>query len=152
MLTVVPIGLAEAHEFVRNFHRHNKPAQGGKFAIGCSDGDGLVGVIVIGRPVARSLDDGVTAEVTRGCVIDGARNANSLLYSAAWRACRAMGYRRLITYTLQTETGASLRGAGWKVCAECAPNDPARWQSRPGREWQPVVGQAKFRWEAPAKC
>ncbi len=54
----------------------------------------------------------------------------------------------LVTYTLQTESGASLRGAGWKVVAELAPNKPSMWQTRPGREWQPVVGQAKLRWEA----
>jgi hypothetical protein len=146
-VTVIPLDLSEAHEFVRNFHRHNKPAQGGKFAIGCSDGE-LVGVIVVGRPVGRNLDDGQTAEVTRCCVLEGARNACSLLYAAAWRACRAMGYRRLVTYTLQSESGASLRGAGWKVVAELPANNPAQWQSRPGRDWQPVVGQAKLRWEA----
>jgi hypothetical protein len=147
-MTVVPVGLSEAHEFVRSYHRHNKPAQGGKFAIGASDGAQLVGVIVVGRPVGRHSDDGQTAEVTRCCVIEGARNACSMLYSAAWRACRAMGYRRLITYTLQTESGASLRGAGWRVVAELPANNPALWQSRPGREWQTVVGQSKFRWEA----
>ncbi len=89
--------------------------------------------------------------MTRCCVIDAApKGTPSALYGALWRAARALGWRRLITYTLQTESGASLRGAGWKVIAEREASDPARWQSRPGREWQPVVGQAKFLWAAEA--
>ena len=89
------------------------------------------------------------AEVLRCCVRDGApKGACSFLYACCWRAWRAMGGTRLVTYTLQSESGASLRGAGWKVVAELEPSDPKRWQNRPGREWQPVVGQAKFRWEA----
>lgn len=68
---------------------------------------------MVGRPVARAYDDGWTAEVNRSCVLESARNANSMLYGAAWRAAKAMGYRRLITYTQEGESGASLRGAGW---------------------------------------
>lgn len=73
---------------------------------------------MVGRPVARHYDDGWTAEVNRSCVLDGVPNANSMLYGAAWRAAKAMGYRRLITYTQDGESGASLRGAGWRVVAE----------------------------------
>lgn len=149
MLVAVPVKLAEAIEFVGNFHRHNKPPAGGLFAVGCSDGTKLVGVAIVSRPVARFLDNGETAEVTRCCVVDDApKNACSFLYGRCWQAAKALGWRKLITYTLQSEGGASLRGAGWKVVAELKPNDAGGWQNRPGREWQSVVGQAKFRWEA----
>jgi hypothetical protein len=149
-LHAVPMMQSEANEFVRNFHRHNKPVVGARFCIGASDGEQLVGVAIVGRPVSRHQQaDGVTAEVTRCCVIDGSpKGTCSFLYAACWRAWKAMGGKRLITYTLQSESGASLRGAGWKLIAEREASDPARWQSRPGREWQTVVGQAKFLWEA----
>lgn len=113
-LTVVPINFADAAAFVAMHHRHHAPPQGCKFAIGASAGGQLVGVAIVGRPVARGHDDGLTVEVTRLCT-DGTRNACSLLYGAAWRAAHAMGYRRLITYTLPDEGGASLRGAGWRL-------------------------------------
>jgi hypothetical protein len=149
MLTAVPIDLREAREFVRNFHRHNAAPVGGKFAIGASDGEQLVGVAIVGRPVGRHADNGQTLEVTRCCVTDTApKGSCSFLYARSWTATKAMGYRRLITYTLQSESGASLRGAGWKIVAELEPRDPKNWQSRPGREWHAVVGQAKFKWEA----
>ncbi len=148
-LCTVPVALEEANAFVESFHRHNKPTVGHKFSLGVSDGRSLIGVAIVGRPNARRLQDGVTAEVLRCCCIEGAqKGAASHLYAAAWRAWRAMGGTRLITYTLQSEGGASLRGAGFKVVAELPPGKPEAWQSRPGREWQPVVGQAKFRWEA----
>lgn len=148
MITAVPVTLREARLFVDNFHRHNKAPQGGLFAIGASNGDSLVGVAIVGRPIARRMSDGMTAEVVRVCVIDGAPIGScSFLYARAWKAAKAMGYRKLITYTLQTESGSSLRGAGWRIVAELSANNPKCWQTRPGREWQPVVGQAKFRWE-----
>jgi hypothetical protein len=148
-LHAVPVKLAEAIEFVGNFHRHNKPPVGGLFSVGVSDGDKLVGVAIVSRPVARFMDDGVTAEVTRCCVMDDApKGACSFLYARCWQAAKALGWQKLITYTLQSESGASLRGAGWKTVAELTANNPKSWQSRPGREWHPVVGQAKFRWEA----
>lgn len=148
-LSVVPVGLSEAKEFVRNFHRHNKPPVGHVFSIGASDGSQLVGVAICGRPVARMLDDGETLEVTRCCVVDSApKGACSFLYSRAWRAARALGWSRLVTYTLTSEGGASLRGAGWRIVGTIPARDPKDWQNRAGRDWQPVVGQDKFRWEA----
>jgi hypothetical protein len=148
-VVIVPCRLREAREFVANFHRHNSAPQGGLFAIGASDGERLSGVAIAGLPVARGLMDGATLEVTRCCVLDDAPTGTpSALYGACWRAARAMGYRRLVTYTLQTESGASLRGAGWRVIAERQQRDPAQWQNRPGREWQTVVGQAKLLWQA----
>lgn len=148
-IEIVPCTITAAKEFVKNFHRHNKPPQGGLFAVGASDGTRLVGVAIVGRPVARHMQDGFTCEVVRCCVIDDApKGTPSALYGACWRAARALGWHRLITYTLQTESGASLRGAGWKVLAERKANNPGGWQNRPGREWQPVVGQAKILWNA----
>lgn len=148
-LVTVPMFLEEANAFVENFHRHNDPTTGHRFSIGASDGVELWGVAIIGRPVARLLQDGVTAEVLRCCVRDGApKGACSHLYAASWRAWREMGGRRLVTYTLQSEGGASLRGAGWKVIAERKPRKEDGWQNRPGRKWQTVVGQAKLLWEA----
>ncbi len=147
-LIAVPVKLTEAAEFVGNFHRHNKPTAGGLFAVGASDGASLVGVAIVGRPVSRILDDGQTAEVTRCCVIDKApKGTCSFLYSRCWNAAKALGWQKIITYTLQSESGASLRGAGWKVIAELKARNPTGWQNRPGREWQAVVGQQKFRWE-----
>lgn len=150
-LAAVPIDLAEANEFVLSHHRHNKPTVGHRFSVGASDGVELWGVGIAGRPVARLQQDGRTVEVLRCCVRDGApKGTASFIYGALWRAARALGYSRCITSTLQAESGASLRGAGWRVIAERAAADPASWQSRPGRAWQPVVGQAKLVWEATA--
>jgi hypothetical protein len=150
-VAVVPITLREANDFVAVFHRHNgrTARNGGKFAIGASDGETLWGVAIVGNPISATFMDGFTAEVLRTCVQDGApRNVNSLLYGACWRACRAMGFRRLITYTLRSEGGASLRGAGWKCVAEVRPTgDGWRKNDHLSRQWQPVMGQQKFRWE-----
>lgn len=150
MLKVVPITLREAGRFVENFHRHNKPPQGGRWAIGASDGARLVGVAIVGRPVARLLQDGETAEIIRLCTNDDApKNACSMLYGRCWRIWQMMGGTRMVTYTLQAESGASLRGAGWKLIGPAgADGDRKGWQNRPGRDWQPVYGQDKFRWEA----
>jgi hypothetical protein len=90
------------------------PTVGWKFGIAVNDGERVVGVVVIGRPVARNTDNGWTLEVTR-CCTDGTKHAASMLYGAAWRAVKAMGYQRLVTFTLASEGGASLRGAGWKT-------------------------------------
>ena len=151
-MKIVPISLAEADDFVLNFHRHNKPVQGAKFAIGASDGENLIGVAIVGRPISRFLDDGFTAEVTRCCVTESApKGCCSFLYSRAWRAWQALGGNKLITYTLQTESGASLRGAGWKIIGQTiGASDGKGWTNRPGRNWQPIIGQAKFRWEIQA--
>jgi hypothetical protein len=93
----------------------------------------MVGVAMVGRPISRHFDNGFTAEVNRTCT-DGSKNANSMLYGAAWKAAKAMGYTRLITYTQADETGASLRAVGWvKVREFAAYND---WQ-RSDRELKP---------------
>lgn len=112
-LSLRPITFKEMSAFVKRLHRHNKPPTGHKFSIGLEAGGGLVGVASAGRPIARALDDGYTLEVNRTCT-DGTRNANSMLYGAVWRAAKAMGYRRCVTYTQHDESGASLRAAGWR--------------------------------------
>lgn len=114
-LQIVPLDLKEANALVERWHRHHKPVVGHKFSIGASpvDDPHVVGAVIVGRPVSRVLDDGWTLEVLR-CVTDGTSNVCSLLYAAAWRAAKAMGYVRLITYTLASEQGGSLRAAGWK--------------------------------------
>lgn len=144
----VPMTRDEANAFVASFHDHNDPVAGYRFAIGASDGENLVGVAIVGRPIAIPFNDGFTAEITRVSVPRGVGgNVCSFLHGCCWRTWRAMGGRKLITYTLQSESGASLRGSGAKLVAELKPNKPGQWQNRPGRKWQPVVGQAKFRWE-----
>ncbi|WP_280470659.1 XF1762 family protein [Nocardia farcinica] len=116
-LALCPVSFEDACAFVTLHHRHHLPPQGHKYSIGAALDGSLVGVAIVGRPVARHLDDGRTLEVTR-VATDGTRNACSLLYAAAWRAARNLGYTRLITYTQATEGGASLRASGWRVVAE----------------------------------
>lgn len=113
VLDLQPISFSEACEFIKRHHRHHLPPVGHKFSIAVNNGTAVVGVVTVGRPVARHYDNGYTLEVTR-CCTDGTPNATSMLYGAAWRAAKALGYKRLITYTLPAEGGASLRASGWK--------------------------------------
>lgn len=147
-LYAVPLTLKAARAWVDEHHRHHRAPQGGLFAIGAASSSGeLVGCVIIGRPVSRMLDNGYTAEVTRLCT-NGAHNACSMLYAAAWRACRALGYQRLITYTLASEPGTSLHAAGWR---EIGSSRGGTW-SRPSRarfeESHPT--EPKIVWEAPS--
>src|SRR6516162_9286681 len=116
-MTIVPITLEEANEFVRQNHRHHKPVPGAKFCVAVAEGETIHGVAIVGRPVARMLDDGWTLEVNRTCT-DGTKNANSMLYGACRRVTFVLGYRKLITYTLPEEGGVSLTAAGWKCLGE----------------------------------
>lgn len=116
-MDIVPITFKEACEFVRRHHRHHRPPQGHKFSIACSDNGKIVGVVIVGRPISRMLDNGWTLEVTRLCT-DGTKNACSILYSTAWRAARAMGYKKMVTYVKQSEGGGSLHASGWKLIGE----------------------------------
>jgi hypothetical protein len=143
-LVVVPSELDEANAFVALHHRHHKPVVGHKFSIAISDDLGVVrGVAIVGRPVARMLDDGWTLEVLR-LATDGCKNACSALYSAAWRAAREMGFKKLVTYILDSEPGTSLRAAGWKCIGEAGGGSWSRG-SRPRVDKHPL--QAKLRWE-----
>lgn len=128
-LKLAPISFENAAAYVRDHHRHHTPPAGHKFSIAAVDGDKLVGVVIVGRPVARRRDDGLTLEVTRLCT-DGHRNACSFLYGAAARATFALGYSRIGTYILKSEPGTSLKAAGWKLIGERRGGSWSR-QSRP---------------------
>lgn len=138
-MRVVPVSFKVACRFIPEHHRHHKKAPvGHKFSVGLAVGDELVGVAMVGRPVARHFDDGLTLEVNRTCLAGEVPNGNSMLYGAAWRAAKALGYTRLVTYTQAGESGASLRGAGWHVVAERAAhrgwNRPLRTRHASGTE------------------
>jgi hypothetical protein len=143
-LELQPITYKEACEFIREHHSHHLPPQGWKFGIAVNDGEKIVGVVTVGRPVARHLDDGWTLEVTR-CCTDKTKHVASKLYAAAWRASKAMGYKRLISYTLKEEKGTSLTAAGWRVIGETSGGSWSR-PSRPRVDKHPT-GQ-KLLWEA----
>jgi hypothetical protein len=148
-LEIVPVSFKDACEFVSMHHRHHKPPRGHKFSLGVAKGTVLVGVAIVGRPVSRVIQaDGDTLEVIRSAT-DGTPNANSALYGAAWRATKALGYSRLITYTQEGESGASLRAAGMRVIG----SRPARkgWSvpSRP-RDDHGTDGVARLLWEVTA--
>ena len=142
-LELVPVSLRQANEFVAQCHRHHKPVVGHKFSIGCMAGGRLAGVAIVGRPVSRYLDNGFTLEVNRLCT-DGTENACSMLYAAAWRAAKAMGYHKMVTYILDSEPGTSLRAAGWK-CAGRAGGLQWAGSRRPEHELYPA--QMKLRFE-----
>src|SRR4249920_3231095 len=130
-LALTPITQAQAKAYVRAFHRHNIPSLGAVFVVGLMDvsdngGRNLVGVAMAGMPKSRHLMDGSTLEVTR-VATDGTKNANSMLYGACARAAAALGYRRLVTYTLVSETGASLKASGWLRDEEPREHDPNGW-------------------------
>ena len=112
-LEIIPINQADAKSYVAQFHRHHKPPLGSIFQVACAKDGKVVGVAMVGRPVARRLDDGWTLEVNR-CCTDGTKNACSILYAAAWRVAKNLGYKKLITYILESEKGTSLKAAGWK--------------------------------------
>lgn len=145
-MRVTPINLDEANAFVAKHHRHHKPVPGAKFCIAVSEGDRVVGVAIVGRPVARMSDNGLTLEVNR-CCTDGTKNACSMLYGAAWRAAKALGYQRLITYTLPSEGGASLRASNWKLIGE---RGGGNWNvpSRPRIDTAQLLQGQKLLWEA----
>ncbi len=112
MLKVIPCTYRQAADFVNQYHRHHSAPVGCKFCIAVSDGETIHGVAICGRPVSRHLDDGMTCEVNRVCT-DGTKNACSMLYGACARIAKNMGYRKIITYTLQSENGASLKASNF---------------------------------------
>lgn len=162
-LRLHPCNLEDANDFVRRFHRHHKPVVGQKFSVAVmrpsSEGYELgstpglfqvCGVAIASRPVAPKLDDGETLEITR-CCTDGTKNACSMLYGSIRRAARALGYKRVLTYTLPEEGGASLRAAGFRLDKEDAGGPAHLWHSRPGRNAAPVGDDllgGKWRWVA----
>lgn len=143
MLKLVPISLKDANLFVALYHRHHKPCRGHKFSIGVSQNGRLAGVAIVGRPVSRYLDNGTTLEVNRLCT-DGTKNACSILYAAAARAAKAMGYTKIITYILESENGVSLKAAGWE-CAGLAGGKQWTGERRPSVPLYPQ--EMKYRYE-----
>ena len=112
-MEIRPITFKVASDFINNNHRHHKATIGCKFCIGLYDKEKLIGCAVCGRPVSRYLDDGMTCEINRICT-DGAKNACSMLYGACCRVGKAMGYKKIITYTLESEPGTSLKASNFK--------------------------------------
>jgi hypothetical protein len=143
-LSLQPITFAEACAFLKRNHRHHQPPIGWLFGVAVNDGEKVVGVATVGRPVARGNQDGYTAEVTR-CCTDGTPHVASMLYGACWRAAKALGYGRLITYTLASESGTSLHASGWR---EIGRRGGGSWScaSRPRVDTHPL--EQKTLWEA----
>lgn len=117
---ITEVTLAEAKAFVQEHHRHCPPPVGWRFGAGVRNGSELIGVVMVGRPVARMLDHHSVVEVNRLCVRGDVApglvwNACSMLYAWAAREARRRGFRKIVTYTLETEAGTSLRAAGWTV-------------------------------------
>lgn len=142
-IEATPVSFKDAADFVRLHHRHHTPPAGHKFSIGATDGEQLVGVVIVGRPVARRRDDGRTLEVTRLCVLDDTKNACSFLYGADARATFALGYARIGTYILKSEPGTSLKAAGWKLIAE-TPGRSWSAPSRPRTDKHPIEPKLLF--------
>lgn len=142
MLAIVPISFAAACAFVNQHHRHHRAPQGHKFSLGLSEQDNIVGVAMVGRPVSRHLDDGWTLEVRRLCTT-GTANACSKLYAACWKATKALGYRQLITYILSTESGITLKAAGWQFVGKAGGGS---WDTPSRRRTNvfPTQGKLKF--------
>lgn len=149
LLELQPITLEEAKVFVNKHHRHNIAPVGHKYSIGLNDGNKVIGVAIVGRPIARYNDDGLTLEVLRVCVLEGYKDACSKLYAAAWRVAKNLGYKKLITYTLKSEPGTSLKAAGWKVIGETQ-YKPKGWDvpSRPRVKPERYPTEQKTIWEA----
>ncbi|MDE2098365.1 MAG: hypothetical protein KGL39_14015 [Patescibacteria group bacterium] len=143
MLAICPISFSDANAFVKKYHRHHKPVIGHKFSIAVSEDGHICGVAIIGRPVARNLDDGFTLEVNRLCT-DGTKNACSIMYGAPWRVAKSLGYKRMVTYILHTESGASLRASGWKLYGQTGGGSWSRIKRR-RQDDHPL--QKKLRWE-----
>ena len=148
---VEPVTLREANRYVAQHHRHHKPVRGCRFAIGLLCASIRVGVVIVGRPVARAVDQVHTAEVTRLCT-DGTAHACSALYGAAARAARELGYRKIQTYILASEPGTSLKASGWTRVAEVrgrawdhSSEKQLRLDGGTRRADQPTT--AKVRWE-----
>ncbi len=149
---VRPLSLAQANDVVARWHSHHRKVQGHKFSLGAFEGDECVGAVIVGRPVAPSLDNGTTWEVTRLCT-DGHKNAASFLLGRARRASFAMGITRLVSYTRKDEYGTSYKAAGWRQTATTtgrawdSGNKSQRWLPGLYRPTTEIVD--RVRWETP---
>jgi hypothetical protein len=136
--------LKTANELVASLHRHHKPCVGHRFSLGCYDGEKLVGAAIVGRPVAREVDQYRVAEVNR-LVTDGSKNVCSFLYAACARVCKEMGFEKIQTYILDSEPGITLKAAGWQFAAATSGGDWNHGARKDRRTDQPMV--KKQRWE-----
>ena len=144
-MIAVPMELKDAQNYINTYHRHHQAAHRDKFRIAAMDAGKIVGVVQVGRPVSRFLDDGNTLEVLRLCS-DGSKNVCSFLYSRAARVAKEMGYARIITYILETESGASLKASGWRC--EAVNVGGANWNV-PSRPREVVATQLSLFQEKP---
>jgi hypothetical protein len=142
MIEAVPLELKQANEFVQKLHRHHDAIYRDKFRIGAMLNGELVGVVQVGRPVSRMLDDGKTVEVVRLCT-NGTKDVCSFLYSRAARIAREMGYEKIITYILDSESGTSLKAAGWHQEAVTSGGSWSR-PSRPRNTTAPTVPKKRY--------
>lgn len=141
----IPIELKDANRFIAQFHRHNKPVIRAKFQIGLMNDEELIGVGVVGRPIARMLSNGKTVEVLRTCIKENYPNACSMMYARLKRISQLLGYEKVITYTLQKESQSSLKALGASIVAEVKPQGWDRKNRR--RTPQKVYKEPKWRWE-----
>jgi len=142
-LELIPIKQDEAKAFINKIHRHHKAPVGSIFQIAVALNDKIVGVVMVGRPVARHLDNGWTLEVNRLCT-DGTKNVCSMLYSASWRVAKNLGYKKLITYILKEENGISLKASGWKLIGE---KGGGSWNSKTRARVDKHPTQTKLKFE-----
>ena len=151
--SVIPLSLREANEFVTKHHRHNRKVPFHRFSLGCLYKEDMIGVVIVGKPVSRRLDNQFVAEVSRLCIKEPApKNACSFLYNKCWNIWKQMGGKKILTYTLTYESGSSLRGAGWDKVNTTKPlgKNAKGWGTRENRDKQTVYYQEKFRWEKSA--
>lgn len=141
-MNTIPLDLKQANDFVDSLHRHHKAVHRDKYRIGCENDGKLVGVVQVARPVNRNLDDGKTLEVVRLCT-DGTKNVCSFLYSKACQIAKIMGYKRMITYTLESEIGASLLASGFKLDGI---TKGGKWDCPSRRRYQTAPICPKKRW------
>tara|TARA_A100001201_G_scaffold16690_1_gene19664 strand:- start:47 stop:514 length:468 start_codon:yes stop_codon:yes gene_type:complete len=148
ILKVIPLSLKEANEFVTKYHRHNKKCTGHKFSIGAEYQGKLVGVAIVGRPVARKLDNKFTLEINRNCVLDDApKGTCSFLYAKAIKIWQSMGGKKIITYTLTTESGSSLKAINFNKDTQVKIfKKNTGWTTRANRVWQEIHATPRIRW------
>ena len=142
-LNICPLKREEASEYIREHHRHHDPSISDIFRMGIHDGARVCGVATVGRPVARAFDDGRTVEINRVCVEEGIENGASMLLGACRRAAWALGFTRVVTYTLVAEGGSSLRAAGYRIVGE---RKDRHWNA-PGRPRVERRTGQKYLWE-----
>lgn len=152
-MKIVPLTLRIANDFVELHHRHSARTSndGGKFAIGLEHEGLIVGVAIVGRPVARLLQaaDPYPAELLRLCTSsDCPKGGGSKLYARARRIWQLMGGTHFHTYTLARESGETMRAVGFRA-EEAKPVPAAHWHrsSRP-RTAKPIEEEPKLRWTA----